>query len=152
MVPLTMVDLIDIRDTLKAQIARQQSFPGHIKAFISWLSSENEQLRKQINEVFSLQRQAWTPEHVATLGYGATSRLLLEKELSEFCDEIMHLKGRQFFVPGRPPRFEIDGTALLGVALGIATYDDPETQKWLNKLLNQSSQKNGRRRLATWFN
>lgn len=141
MVPLTMVNIIDIRDTLKAQIARQQSFPGHIKAFISWLSSDNEQLRKQINEVFSLQRQAWTPEHVATLGYGATSRLLSEKELSEFCDEIIHLKGRRFFVPGRPPRFEIDGTALLGVALGIATYDDPETQKWLNKLLNQSSQK-----------
>lgn len=136
-----MVDLIEIRNTLKAQIAPQESFPGHIKALISWLSSNKEELLKQINEIFSLQRQAWTPEHLATLGFGAVSKLLSKQELEEYRDEINHFKGRQFFVPGRALRFEIDGTALLGVALGIATYNDPETQKWLNGLLKESSQK-----------
>lgn len=137
---MTMADLLQIRAALEAQMARQQGLPCHVAAFINWLFSDAAELRKQIDEVISLPDQARNPEHVAALGFGAASRLLSEEESSAFNDEITHLKGRRFFVPGRPPRFEIDGPALLGVALGAATYDDPETQKWLTELLARSSQ------------
>lgn len=140
MVSLTMADLVQIRAALEAQIARQQGLPCHVNAFINWLSSDMAGLRKQIDEVISLPDQARNPEHVATLGFGVASRLLSEKESAAYKDDLTHLKGRRFFIPNRPPRFEIDGVALLGVALGVATDEDPETQKWLADVLSRSSQ------------
>jgi hypothetical protein len=55
-------------------------------------------------------------------------------------DEIAHLGGRTFFAPGRAPRFEVDGIALLGVALGAARLLPPDETKWLNTLLARSSE------------
>lgn len=134
-----MADLIQIRAALETQIERQQGLPCHVAAFIGWLGSDEEELRKHIDEIVALPDQARNPEHVAALGYGASSGLLSEEETVIFHDEIAHLKGRKFFVPGRPPRFEIDGPALIGVALGAATCDEPDTRKWLTDLLAQSS-------------
>ena len=134
-----MADLFQVRAALEAQFSHQQGLPCHVAAFIGWLSSDEEQLRKRIDEVIALPDQARNPEHVAALGFGAASGLLSEDETAVFREEICHLKGRKFFVPGRPLRFEIDGAALLGVALGIATYDEPDTRKWLTGLLAQSS-------------
>lgn len=135
-----MADLLQIRAALEAQKARQQGLPCHVAAFINWLSFHDAELRKQIDEVIAQPSQARNPEHIATLGFGAACKLLSEGESEIFKDEVTHLKGRRFFAPGRPPRFEIDGSALLGVALGVATYDDPETQKWLAELLTRASQ------------
>ena len=134
-----MVNLIDIRASLEAQIAYQKELPCHVAAFIGWLGSDDGELRRRIDEVVALPNQARNPEHVAALGYGASRGLLSDEETDIFRDEIAHLKGRKFFVAGRPPRFEVDGPALLGVALGINTYDDLDTQQWLTDLLDQSS-------------
>lgn len=135
-----MADLHQIRAALEAQMARQQRLPCHVAAFVNWLSLDETELRKRIDEVIALPDQARNPEHVAALGFGAAHKLLLENESEILNGEIIHLKGRRFFVPGRPPRFEIDGPALLGVALGVAAYNDAETQKWLTELLARSSQ------------
>ncbi|MBN8183380.1 hypothetical protein [Roseibium aggregatum] len=134
-----MVDLFDIRVSLEAKIASQKGLPCHVAALIGWLGSDERELRRRIDEVVALPVQARNPEHVAALGYGASSGLLSDMECKIFRDEIAHLKGRKFFAPGRPPRFEVDGPALLGVALGTATYDDSGTQQWLINLLTLSS-------------
>ncbi|ASP34999.1 hypothetical protein [Labrenzia sp. VG12] len=134
-----MVDLFDIRVSLEAKIAHQKGLPCHVAAFISWFISDEGELRRRINEVVALPIQARNPEHVAALGYGASSGLLSDTERNIFGEEIAHLQGRKFFVAGRPPRFEVDGPALLGVALGTATFDDSDTQQWLTNLLELSS-------------
>jgi len=134
-----MVDLLQIRATLEAQIAGQQDLPCHVAAFIDWLSSDTKKLRKRMDGVIALSDQARKPEHVAALGFGAAIRLLSENDTTLFSAAITHLRGRKFFVPGRPLRFEIDGIALLGVALGVATCDDLDMQNWLTGLLAQAS-------------
>ena len=134
-----MVDLLDIRASLETKIAHQKGLPCHVAALISWLGSDERELRKCLDEVVALPVQARDPKHVAALGYGASYGLLSDIERTIFKDEIVHLKGRKFFAPGRPPRFEVDGPALFGVSLGIATYDDSEMQQWLIDLLSRSS-------------
>ena len=51
-----------------------------------------------------------------------------------------HLSGRIFFAEGRTPRFEVDGVALLGVALGASAVKIPEGgMEWFKELLRRSS-------------
>lgn len=134
-----MVNLFDIRVSLETKIAYLKGLPCHVAALIGWLGSDASELRRLIDEVVALPNQARNPEHVAALGYGASNGLLSEEETAIFQDEIAHLKGRKFFVVGRPLRFEIDGPALLGVTLGTTICGETETQKWLTELLARSS-------------
>jgi hypothetical protein len=64
---------------------------------------------------------------------------LSEAHLQILRDEIEHLGGRTFFPPGRTPRFEIDGIALLGVALGAARLFQSDDIGCLTSLLVRSS-------------
>ena len=79
------------------------------------------------------------PEHVAALGYGAASALLTLAEDDLLTREIAHLSGREFFAPGRPLRFEVDGIALLGVSLGVAAHAKDNERQWLKDLLARST-------------
>jgi hypothetical protein len=134
-----MVNLIDIRTTLLSQIARDNDLPCHVGAFMAWVMSDTQALRGYIEEASGFTGQMRRPEHVAALGYGAASALLTPAEDDLLTKEIAHLSGREFFAPGRPLRFEVDGIALLGVSLGVAAHAKDNGHQWLKDLLARST-------------
>jgi hypothetical protein len=134
-----MLELPDIRNALRLRLLSSASMPCHVMAFSGWIVADAVQLEAAIKESSSFTGQARRPEHVAAFGYGARAGLLSNDQLQIFFDDVRHLGGRAFFSPGRPPRFEVDGIALLGVSLGAAHVLQAADGAWLTHLLEQSS-------------
>lgn len=134
-----MVELTDIRSSLVSQLGKQNELPCHVSAFSGWVTSDESSLRESAKKATGYTGQARHPEHVAALGYAAAARLLNSSEVDLLRDEISHLSGRAFFASGRPLRFEVDGLALLGVALGVAILDYGSEAQWLIDLLKKSA-------------
>jgi hypothetical protein len=132
-----MINLIDTRFTLQDQMRRSTNLPSHVGAFRDWVISDNASLSKAINEVLKSKDQLVGPEQVATLGFGSSGKLLSPDHSRLLKDEVEHLKGRQFFVSGRPLRFEVDGLALLGVSLAVAALH--EDISWLMAILERAA-------------
>ena len=80
------------------------------------------------------------PEHIAVLGYAHAAGLLITDEEQLLSEDLAHLSGRSFFTSGRPLRFEIDGIALLGVALAFFQREEFDNPQWLLTLLDRSAQ------------
>lgn len=131
-----MIDLLDIRNTLRTRHERHPRPPLHVAAFAAWILSDNIALRAAIDAALEGDRQSHHPEQIATLGYGRAAGIVTAVETEVFNANIEQLKGRTFFVSGRPPRFEVDGIALLGVAIGLAGQPN---HKWFVDLLQRSS-------------
>ncbi len=132
-----MVTLQDVHESLLARAKTAAETPCHISGFSSWIAGEGGALRRQVQRAIEFAGQARHPEHVAALGYGASAGLLDPDETKMLNDEVHHLAGRDFFVPGRPLRIEADGIGLLGVALGAAAVG--ASGAWLQRLLTQAS-------------
>lgn len=130
--------LLDIRATLIAEIEKENDLPCHVAAFSAWIMADHQSLRQYVSSAIGFTGQARHPEHVAALGYGAAGGLLTADERDALCSELTHLGGRSFFAAGRPPRFEVDGVALLGVALGVAALAKEIDSGWLANLLTRS--------------
>jgi hypothetical protein len=130
--------LQDVRQSLLADVDQVGTMPCHVTAFRAWVMNKNEVLEVAIREAESFTGQARHPEHVAALGFGAAAGLVSEIQGKILDEELKHLKGRAFFVAGRPPRFEVDGISLLGVALGAASAKSPEIKEWCKELLRKS--------------
>lgn len=128
-----MLNLIDFRHTLEAKLQGAGPLPCHVGAFGAWLLSRAPDLRTYAGEGAAFQGQNRHPHHLAAMGYGAAADVLAEPERAQLAAELAHLAGRTFFTPGRPLRFEIDGIALLGVALGVARTSSDGS--WLDRLL-----------------
>lgn len=135
-----MLKLNDIRDTLRWKLASAKPMPCHVAAFCGWIVGDAEQLQTTVKESLGFTGQARHPEHLAALGFGADAGLLSDISLETLREEIEHLSGRAFFSPGRPLRLEVDGIALLGVALGSARIFRQDERKWLAALLDRSSE------------
>lgn len=133
-----MVNLLDIRATLIAEIEKENDLPCHVAAFSAWIMADHQSLRQYVSSAIGFTGQARHPEHVAALGYGAAGGLLTADERDALCSELTHFGGRSFFAAGRPPRFEVDGVALLGVALGVAALAKEIDSGWLANLLTRS--------------
>lgn len=132
-----MVNLVDIRATLESQVTGAEKLPCHVAAFCAWVLADHEQLRRHVGNAASIPAPGRHPEHVAALGFGAAAGLLADAQRHLITDDLAHLAGRSFFVSGRPLRFEVDGVALLGVALALKLIGiDP---RWLNTLLARST-------------
>jgi hypothetical protein len=131
-----MLNLTDFRYTLEAKLQSAGALPCHVGAFGAWLLSREQELRNCAAEAAAFQGQSRHPHHVAAMGYAAAANMLGHKELAQLTADLIHVGGRTFFTPGRPPRFEIDGIALLGVALGIARRGSDGT--WLDRLLDRT--------------
>jgi hypothetical protein len=131
-----MVNLPDIRATLETQVAEAGPLPCHVSAFSAWLLADHEQLRRHLLDAGATAAPGRHPEHVAALGYGAAAGLLTDDQRRLLADDVAHLAGRSFFAPGRPLRFEVDGVALLGVALALK--HSTAEPIWLNALLSRS--------------
>jgi hypothetical protein len=134
-----MLKLDDIHDTLRSKLTSTRSMPCHVAAFCGWVVGDNERLQASVDEAIGFTGQARHPEHVAALGFGAAAALLSDTSLETLREEIAHLSGRAFFAPGRPLRFEVDGIALLGVAIGAAHVFVTSERQWLQSLLSRSS-------------
>lgn len=131
-----MVNLVDIRTTLEAQVASAGPLPCHIGAFSAWMLGDHAQLRRHLGDAAGVEAPGRHPEFVAALGYGAAAGLLTDAQGRLVAGDLAHLAGRSFFAPGRPLRFEVDGVALLGVALALKhNTADP---LWLHTLLARS--------------
>lgn len=141
MVPVT-IGLEALREALARRIQNSGHQPEHAKAFVSWLLEESgsspsdiglTELAARAEATAGAERQAM---HAAVLGYASHAH---KKFQATFIDHLGWLRKRSFFVPGRPPGFEIDGIALLGIALGISALPDDrsEAANWLGSILRQ---------------
>jgi hypothetical protein len=128
-----MINLADIRTTLESMAVLVDA-PLHISAFSAWVLGDEIRLRRIIDEILNFDGQGFLPEHVAALGYAHA--FLQENVITRLKEELDHLGGRTFFVAGRPRRFEVDGVALLGVALAVSAF--ASDQPWLSNLLMRS--------------
>jgi REase_DpnII-MboI len=135
----SMLTLQDIRDALRQQLLSAAPMPVHVAAFSGSIAKQSVHLKAAVGEGVNFAGQARHPEHVAALGFGAHAMILGELELQTLREEIEHLAGRSFFAAGRPPRFEVDGIALLGVALGARVVSEDSSKGWLSQLLERSA-------------
>jgi hypothetical protein len=116
--------------------------PPHARAFAAWIRfGELDQapvLRTLASEAAAAEGPTRQTAHAAVLGYAAS---LDRAFVGPFVDALTWLSERHYFVAGRPLTFEVDGLALLGVALGITRLDaegQTSAKSWLGGLLKQS--------------
>lgn len=134
-----MLNFIDIRSTLSAKLKNGLAVPVHVAAFCGWMTNDQDTTAHSIADAVGFGGQARHPEHIAALGFGAAAKLLTAEQIELLRDELQHLGGRAFFISGRPLRFEVDGIALLGVALGAASSANETVKKWCSQLLHRSA-------------
>jgi hypothetical protein len=132
--------LLDIRDALQRRLGGAARLPCHVRAFVGWITGDRALLESAIEEAKNFHGQARHPEHVSALGYAVAADTLSQSDRALLADYLTHLAGRAFFVAGRPLRFEIDGIALLGTALGAAAIQEKPERKWLSALLQSSTE------------
>jgi hypothetical protein len=113
--------------------------PEHARAFAQWIhlgqSRATDILAALGDAAAAANGPARESKHVAVLGYASHGDARFQEP---FVDALNWLRQRSFFVPGRPLAFEVDGIALLGVALGVSrlpTATATEPTGWLRGLL-----------------
>ncbi|KAA0695398.1 hypothetical protein DTW90_22780 [Neorhizobium sp. P12A] len=134
-----MIDLSTIRLELVRAIATTDA-AVHVRAFSAWVLGDTEGLSHEVQRAAAASDNNMLPEQVAALGYGKACGLLTDAQNTLLLNEIDHFSGRKFFSLGRPLRVEIDGIALLGIALVVREFPNPT---WLNDLLFRSAKEVG---------
>ncbi|WP_337179741.1 hypothetical protein [Hydrogenophaga borbori] len=131
-----------LRRTLAAAADDDQQQPPHARAFATWVQLESlgqgSLLRALAEDAANAQGAARETSHVAVLGYAAS---IHDGFAEPFADGLVWLMARQYFVQGRPLTFEIDGLALLGVAVGLPKLDAATSsagRSWLEGVLAES--------------
>jgi hypothetical protein len=128
--------LYDFAEDLRAHAAIATG-PLHVRAFCAWLLNDTATLAVLV-EAATATGQQRHPEHVAVLGYAAASSQLSDGTTVLLREDVAQLAGRSYFASGRPLRFEIDGIALLGVALGLSRLSPAGNFYWLLNVLDRS--------------
>jgi hypothetical protein len=135
------MDISDLKNALSSPEADFESMPLHADAFCAFLISTR---LARLNEI-SQSELAFegTSRHyssVAAIGFAISAGYNESALVTLFNDEIEHLRGRTFFAAGRVPRFEVDGIALLGIAVGLtSTQANVEQVSWLLGVLERSA-------------
>ena len=142
MVPVSEPGLLLIQETLSAASADDACQPLHARAFAVWIQSQslNEcpllaDLAKECAEADGPARQT---VHVSVLGFAAQ---MSAEFRPAFVAAFEWLSARKYFVSGRALTFEIDGLALLGVAVGLASLDAASfgtARAWLALLIERT--------------
>tara|TARA_R110000765_G_scaffold252568_2_gene353841 strand:+ start:10298 stop:11491 length:1194 start_codon:yes stop_codon:yes gene_type:complete len=129
-----MMDLPTIKSALSAPLGEGGSLPSHVAAFCEFISPWMKASRLLVSP-----DSGGTYREVAALGYRLAEGARDLESLAKFSDGASLLAGRTFFAGGRALRFEIDGVALLGIALGYQAVKAPSSDTaWLRNCLNQS--------------
>lgn len=141
----------ELRRSLAAAAADDPRQPPHARAFAAWIQTESSGKSRLLAELAAEAATTTGParetSHVAVLGYASS---LDGAFASQFVEALSWLRARKYFVQGRPLTFEIDGLALLGVAVGILRLDPTQADQalpWLRDLLLKTLQ---RSRPADW--
>ena len=139
---MNTMSLWDLRKALAQIAADDPSQPPHARAFALWIRREKMELAAPLRQLAEdsarVEGAARLTTHAAVLGYSAH----LESTFMEaFSQNLAWLREREYFVAGRPPTFEVDGLALLGIAVGVSRLEDADqasAMAWLNDLLHRS--------------
>jgi hypothetical protein len=135
-----------IRERLRAGLARLPSAPPTVQAYACWLVLPDERerggveaLRERAFRGGELIRQY---QWIAVAGYLLASGLGDRETREAFGAGVRWMQGRRFFVPNSALQFEMDGLAILGVALGIEHLPAPErkvsAQEWIRQIARTS--------------
>lgn len=133
----------ELRRSLGRAAEDDPAQPPHARAFASWIQSAGtirEPLVSLARDAAAATGAMRQSVHVAVLGYAVTFDTSLWEAFSE-C--VTWLAQRQHFVANRPPAFEVDGLALLGVAVGLScdvAGTARQHRAWLASLLQRSIQ------------
>jgi len=136
-----MMNIVDLKHALTPPLESLAQLPPHIIAFSVLMTRDHSDAMEIIIEKIRDEGHASNYGDVACLGFslGMGDRYTCYRE--KFLEEVKQLSGRTFFSSGRAHRFEIDGVALLGVAVGLASMEtDQAGSAWLVKLLSESEQ------------
>ena len=142
-VPLIELGHWELRRSLGRAAEDDPAQPPHARAFASWIQSAGtirEPLVSLARDAAAATGAMRQSVHVAVLGYAVTFDTSLWEAFSE-C--VTWLAQRQHFVANRPPAFEVDGLALLGVAVGLScdvAGTARQHRAWLASLLQRSIQ------------
>lgn len=150
-VPVKELTHWELRRSLAAAAADDPRQPPHARAFAAWIQTEGSGKSPLLAELAAKAAAAIgaarETSHVAVLGYASS---LDGAFSSQFVESLSWLRARKYFAQGRPLTFEIDGLALLGVAVGIlklAPTQEDQALPWLRDLLSNTLQKS---RPADW--
>jgi hypothetical protein len=131
--------LMQLREALATAARDDVDQPEHARAFAQWMclgrDGATDILAALGDAAVAASGAARESKHAAVLGYASHRHPRFQEP---FVDALNWLQRRSFFVPGRPPAFEVDGIALLGVALGVSrlpTTTAKEPAAWLRGLL-----------------
>jgi hypothetical protein len=139
---MTDLSLWELRRSLAAAADDDAGQPPHARAFAAWIQcmriDQVPLLGTLATGAAAAQGPARQTTHAAVLGYASN----LDTAFSPpFVAALDWLRQRQYFAPGRPLTFEVDGLGLLGSAAGIARLEDSERASacaWLAPLLRRS--------------
>ena len=127
----------DLNASLVIENGLYQALPPHVAAFCSYLIPGD---RDRLAEHASLAEDCQSYQAIAAAGYALAKDPSRAGLIVAFKGGFEHLSGRTFFAEGRTPRFEVDGVALLGVALGAKAAGITQANAgWLENLLGRSS-------------
>lgn len=131
-----------LRTHLEVAASDDDARPPHLRAFARWIRRTRLEDADPLRELAEASRAAQGPSrrttHVAVLGYAAS---LDGGFRGAFREALGWLRERQYFTIGRPLTFEVDGLALLGVAVGILALSPEERAApatWQVELLERS--------------
>src|SRR5262249_42147481 len=108
--------LLELRRCLAEAARDDPGQPPHARAFAAWVQHEASLLRVLADEAVGVRGPARHTVHAAVLGYAAH---IDPAFIGPFVEALDWLRQREYFAPGRPLIFEVDGLGLLGTALGI---------------------------------
>ena len=131
------MQLSDLAESLVIESAAYRGLPPHVAAFCRYLIPSD---RDPLDDRAALAGDSWNYQMIAAAGYALAGSASEDGPLLGFKGGMAQLAGRTFFAEGRTPRFEVDGIALLGIALGTKAAGVPRDEcVWLDGLLRRSA-------------
>lgn len=128
------MDISAIKSALTPGYMGSADLPSHVHACCAFLSPWLE-----VSAVSETDISGGTYRDVAAKGFALALDVGKDDLKASFFEGVQRLSGRTFFVPGRAPTFEVDGVALLGVAMGyVAANASQADHSWLRTCLDQS--------------
>ena len=134
------MNLNDLKTALTPTDVDLATLPAHVRSLCCFFVRDlRPRLDEEVVAFCKLNDQERTYELVACTGYALAAGVGTDEQKKVFTESVERLAGRRFFSTGRTPRFEIDGVALLGVALGLSAAGPNQVEtKWLSDLLVKS--------------
>lgn len=128
------MDIASIKQALRQPGVHPDKLPVHIDACCRFLSPWLE-LSCEIENLESDRSY----RRIAAIGFALAKNRQSDTLREAFIEGTEQLAGRVYFTPGRAPTVEVDGVALLGLAIGYSALASSDANDgWLRTCLEQS--------------